>query len=447
MEVIMFNSLSQRLLNVLDKLKKRGFLSENDVNDAMREMRIALLEADVALPVVKDFIETAKEKAIGQEIIKSINPAQMVVKIVHDQLIEKLGKEVSSINLFAPAPFSILMAGLQGSGKTTSTAKLAKYIRQKYGKKILLVSLDIYRPAAQEQLETLAKQLEIISLPIVKGEKPLDISKRALALAKTQGFDLIIFDSAGRLHIDSDLMAELKNVKDLIKPLETFLVADAMTGQDAVVMAKAFNESLGLTGIILTRIDGDSRGGSALSMRHVTSCPIKFLGVGEKVDQLEVFDPKRLADRILDMGDILSLVEKAAEIAEVEDAEKLAKKLKKGQFDFNDMAQQIIQMQKMGGLSSLMSMIPGLGQIKNAVQGVNDKVIMRQLAIIRSMTLQERVNYQILNASRKRRIASGAGVEVMEINRLLKHLQHMQKMTKHLGKVGEKRFLKGNLFN
>jgi signal recognition particle subunit SRP54 len=440
----MYKSLSERLSGIFDRLKGRGILSEEHVNTAMREIRIALLEADVALPVVKEFIEQAKAKAIGQELIKSINPAQMVIKIVNDQLVQALGGEPEPLNLNARSPMVMLMVGLQGSGKTTSSAKLAKLISTRFRKNVLLASLDIYRPAAQLQLENLAKQMSIPSLPIVEGEKPQEITKRAIAAAKVQNIDVIILDTAGRLHIDDELMDEVKQIKAISNPIETFLVADSLTGQDAVNIAKNFHEIVGVTGIILTRADGDARGGAALSMRHITGQPIKFLGMGEKVDQLEIFDPHRVASRILDMGDIVALVEKAAALSDGEDQEKLAKKLEKGHFDLNDMAKQIEGMQKMGGLSSMLGFLPGIGKIKDKLEGagVDDSLVRRQLAIIRSMTKLERRNPNVINGSRRKRIANGSGVLVMDVNRLLKQFEQMQKMFKQMGKMGKKGFLR-----
>ena len=432
----MYKSLSDRLSGIFDRLKGRGTLSEDDVNAALREIRIALLEADVALPVVKEFIEQAKEKAIGQELVKSINPAQMVIKIVNDQLIHALGGEPEAINLNARSPMVMLMVGLQGSGKTTSSAKLAKLLNIKFRKNVLLASLDVYRPAAQLQLETLAKQMDIPSLPIVEGEKPLAITKRAMDAAKVQNIDVIILDTAGRLHIDDKLMNELKDIKALSKPIETFLVADSLTGQDAVHIAKNFHDAIGVTSIILTRADGDGRGGAALSMRHVTGCPIKFLGMGERVDQLEIFDPHRVASRILDMGDIVALVERAAALSDTEDQEKLAKKLEKGHFD-----------QKMGGLSSMLGFLPGIGKIKDKLEGagLDDGLVRRQLGIIRSMTKKERRTPNILNGSRRKRIALGSGVQVMEVHRLLKQFEQMQTMFKRMGKMGQKGFMRQGL--
>lgn len=443
----MYKSLSEKLSGIFERLKGKGVLSEEHVNSAMREIRIALLEADVALPVVKEFIDQAKEKAIGQELIKSINPAQMVIKIVNDQLVQALGSEPEHINLNAPSPMVILMVGLQGSGKTTSSAKLAKLLNTRFKKNVLLTSLDIYRPAAQLQLENLAKQMGIPSLPIIEGENPQTITKRAISAAKTQNIDVIILDTAGRLHIDEALMDEIKKIKDISNPIETFLVADSLTGQDAVNIAKNFHEAVGVTGIILTRADGDARGGAALSMRHVTGQPIKFLGMGEKVDQLEIFDPHRVASRILDMGDIVALVERAAALSESEDQEKLAKKLEKGHFDLNDMAKQIEGMQKMGGLSSMLGFLPGIGKIKDKLEGagIDDSLVRRQLAIIRSMTKQERRNPSVLNGSRRRRIANGSGVQVMEVNRLLKQFEQMQKVFKQMGKMGKKGFMRQGL--
>ncbi|MEI6628615.1 MAG: signal recognition particle protein [Alphaproteobacteria bacterium] len=443
----MYKSLSERLSGIFDRLKGRGILSEKHVNTAMREIRIALLEADVALPVVKEFIEEAKAKAIGQELIRSINPAQMVIKIVNDQLVQALGGEPEPLNLNAPSPMVMLMVGLQGSGKTTSSAKLAKLINTRFRKNVLLASLDIYRPAAQLQLENLAKQMSIASLPIVEGEKPQEITKRAIAAAKVQNIDVIILDTAGRLHVDDELMDEVKQIKSISNPIETFLVADSLTGQDAVNIAKNFHEIVGVTGIILTRADGDARGGAALSMRHITGQPIKFLGMGEKVDQLEIFDPHRVASRILDMGDIVALVERAAALSDGEDQEKLAKKLEKGHFDLNDMAKQIEGMQKMGGLSSMLGFLPGIGKIKDKLEGagVDDSLVRRQLAIIRSMTKLERRNPNVLNGSRRKRIANGSGVLVMDVNRLLKQFEQMQKMFKQMGKMGKKGFLRQGL--
>ncbi len=442
----MFQNLSQRLTTVFDKLRGRGLLSEDDVNSALREIRIALLEADVSLSVVRDFVEQVRVRALGQEVIRSISPGQMVIKIVHDHLIDLLGTDGVELNLATTPPANILMVGLQGSGKTTTSGKIAKHIKERLKKRVLLVSLDIYRPAAQHQLEVLAKALDIESLEIIPDEKPLQIVERAKARARQGSFDVVIYDTAGRLHIDDTLMDEVRAIQVATNPIETLLVADAMTGQDAVRIAEGFKAILSITGLVLTRIDGDSRGGAALSMRAVTGCPIKFLGVGEKTDHLEVFYPQRLADRILDMGDIVSLVERASDIVVQEDAEKLAKKMQKGQFDLDDMASHIQQMLKMGGLSTLMGFLPGMGKIKDQIadSGIDDKMIRRQLGIIYSMTKQERKNVQILNASRRRRIAKGAGVEVSDVNRLLKQHQQMQLMMKKMGKL-EQKGIKGML--
>lgn len=443
----MFENLSNRLTGIFDKLRGRGALSEQDVTTAMREIRVALLEADVALPVVKDFIEQVKEKAIGHDILKSVSPGQQIVKIVHDHLIEALGHESQGLNLAGSPPLFIMMVGLQGSGKTTTTAKLARHIVAKERKKVLLASLDIYRPAAREQLAVLGSEIDVASLDIVEGEKPLQITRRAAEKARLEGFDVVLLDTAGRLHIDDELMVELQQVRDAVKPIETLLVADSMTGQDAVNVAQIFNEKVGITGIILTRIDGDARGGAALSMRGVTGCPIKFLGVGEQVDKLEVFHPDRIAGRILDMGDVVSFVEKAAENIDQEEAEKMSAKMQKGQFDLDDMAAQLLQMQKLGGMSGLMGMLPGVGKLKGKIEeaGLNDKFIKRQVAIIQSMTKKERKNVKLLNASRRRRIASGSGTTVADVNRVIKQYIQMADMMKKMGKLGKKGFLRNGI--
>jgi signal recognition particle subunit SRP54 len=443
----MFQTLSERLSGILDRLRGRGALTEADVVAAMREVRVALLEADVALSVVKQFVEEVREKAVGQDVIQSVTPGQMVVKIVHDHLVAMLGNEVEPLNLSAPAPLAILMVGLQGSGKTTSSGKIAKLLRDKHSKKVLMASLDVYRPAAQEQLASLGTQLDIETLPIVEGEKPLAIAERAMSVGRLQGFDVVLLDSAGRLHIDEVLMAEVADIKAQVKPTETLLVADAMTGQDAVTIAKAFQDQVGLTGIVLTRVDGDARGGAALSMRSVTNCPIKLMGTGEKLDQLEVFQPARIAGRILDMGDVVSLVERAAEVINADDAQKMAEKLQKGVFDLNDMATQLEQMLKMGGLSAMMGFLPGIGKIKDKIAetGMNDGIIRQQLAVVRSMTKHERRDYRLLNASRKRRIAAGSGTTVVEVNRLIKQFQQMQHMMKKMGKMGKKGLMRQGL--
>lgn len=433
----MFESLGQKLGKVFTGLRGKGALKEDDVNDAMREIRVALLEADVALPVVKTFIETVKERAIGQEVIASVTPAQQVVKIVHDALVEMLGSETSELKFTTP-PSVYLMVGLQGSGKTTSTAKIARMLTEKQRQKVLMASLDVYRPAAQEQLRQLGEQTGIATLPIVAGQKPAEITKRALEAGRLEGFDVVILDTAGRLAIDEEMMAEVALVRDLAKPVETLLVADAMTGQDAVNVAKAFEDRVGLTGIILTRVDGDARGGAALSMKSVTGKPVKFLGTGEKSDALEPFHPDRIAGRILGMGDVVSLVEKAIETVDQEAAEDMARKFQKGQFDFNDLLTQMTQMKKMGGVNSLVKMLPGLGDMAAKLEEANldDSVIKRQEAIILSMTKEERSKPDILNASRKRRIAEGSGTTVQDINKLYKQLQQMQTMMKRMKKLG-----------
>lgn len=443
----MFQTLSGRLTGILDRLRGRGALTEADVIAALREVRVALLEADVSLAVVKQFIEEVREKAIGQDVIQSVTPGQMVVKIVHDHLVSMLGSEAEPLNLAASAPLAILMVGLQGSGKTTSTGKIAKLLTEKQGKKVLMASLDVYRPAAQEQLASLGRQLEIESLPIVEGEKPFKIAERAMSVARLQGFDVVLLDSAGRLHIDDVLMKEVAEVKALTTPIETLLVADAMTGQDAVTIAKAFQDQVGITGIVLTRVDGDARGGAALSMRAVTGCPIKLMGMGEKLDQLEVFQPARIAGRILDMGDVVSLVERASEVINAEDAQKMAEKLQKGIFDMDDMASQLEQMLKMGGLSKMMGFLPGIGKLKDKIAeaGMDDSIIRQQLAVVRSMTRQERRDYRLLNASRKRRIAAGSGTSVVDVNRLIKQFQQMQHMMKQMGKMGKKGLMRQGL--
>jgi signal recognition particle subunit SRP54 len=434
----MFESLSNRLGGIFSSLSKRGSLSEKDIDTAMREVRIALLEADVALPVVKEFIKSLKEKALGAEIIKNVNPAQMVIKLVQDHLEELLGSETAELNLRATPPVVILMCGLQGSGKTTSSGKLALRLKQKENKKVILASLDTQRPAAQEQLEILAGQVGVDSLPIVKGENAVTITKRALKEAKLGGQDVLILDTAGRLHLDGELMEELIQVRDLAQPTESLLVADALTGQDAVTIAREFQEKIGLTGIILTRIDGDGRGGAALSMRQVTGQPIKFMGTGEKPSEFEPFHPERIASRILDMGDVVSLVEKAAENIDAAEAEAMARKLQSGQFDFNDLNKQLNQMNKMGGLGSMMKMLPGIGKLKGQLDaaGMDDSVITKQQAIIGSMTKKERENPKLLNGSRKKRIAAGAGVDVPEVNKLIKAQAQMQTMMKKMKKMG-----------
>ncbi|MDF1679966.1 signal recognition particle protein [Ponticaulis sp.] len=440
----MFDALTDRLTGVFDGLTGRGALSEKDVSNAMREIRVALLEADVALPVVKDFIAKVREEAVGEAVIKSVTPGQMVIKIVHDALIEMLGGEdedgtAAKLKIDSP-PAVIMMAGLQGSGKTTTTGKLAKRLKEKERKKVLLASLDVRRPAAMQQLAILAEQVGVSSLPIVEGQLPVDITKRALQSAKLQGFDVVILDTAGRTTLDEQMMNEADDVAKIAKPQETLLVADALTGQDAVETAKRFHERLPLTGLVLTRMDGDGRGGAALSMRAVTGLPIKFLGVGEKLDGLEVFAAKRVAGRILGRGDIVSLVEKAGEQMDAEKAERLARKMAKGQFDLEDMAEQLRQLQRMGGLGGIAGMLPGAKKAKQALAGadMDDKVIKRQEAIISSMTKKERAKPALLNASRRKRIAAGAGVEVSDVNKVLKMHKQMADMMKKMGKGGMK---------
>lgn len=435
----MFEGLSSKLGKVFERLTGRGALTEADVTEALREVRVALLEADVALSVVKDFIGRVKARAVGQEVIKSVTPGQMVVKIVHDELIATLGTKGTELNLSAVPPVVILMVGLQGSGKTTTSAKIALKLK-KERKKVLLASLDVYRPAAQQQLQILAGQAEVGSLPIVMGEMPVAISKRALDMGRKEGYDVVILDTAGRLHIDQELMTEVANVRDAVNPTEILLVTDAMTGQDAVTLAREFNEKVGVTGIVLTRIDGDARGGAALSMRAVTGRPIKFLGAGEKLDALEVFHPDRIAGRILGMGDIVGLVEKAMETIEVEEAERLAKRMEKGKFDLEDMRKQFAQVKKMGDLKGILGMLPGIGKIANQLKDANidDKMIGRQEAIILSMTPAERKNPDLIKASRKKRIAAGCGMNVQDVNKLLKQYQQMADMMKKVGKMGQK---------
>jgi len=448
----MFQNLGDRLSKIFSSLTGKGALKEADVLLALREIRVALLEADVALPVVKSFVESIQEKATGQTVLDSITPGQMVIKIVHDELVTLLGSEAADLNLATTPPAVILMAGLQGSGKTTSTAKLAKWLETKLRKKVMIASLDTYRPAAQEQLKQLGERIAIATLPIIENEKPLEITKRALKEARLGGYDVLLLDTAGRLHVDEALMEEVVSIHKEAKPIETLLVADAMTGQDAVNVAKSFKDQLPLTGIILTRLDGDARGGAALSMRQVTGCPIKFVGLGEKTDAFDVFHPDRMAGRILDKGDIVSLVEKAAETLDREEAEKLNRKLQKGTFDLNDMVSQLQQMLKMGGISQLMGLLPGIGSLKDKMPNAkdSDKSIRRQIAIVRSMTPKERRYYKLLNASRKKRVALGAGATVQEVNVLIKQYEGALKMMKKVNKLGKKGLLRqglGGLFS
>jgi len=453
----MFEGLSKRLGDVFDKLRGRGALSEADVDAALREVRTALLEADVALPVVRQFVDSVRPKAIGADVIRSVTPGQMVVKIVNDHLVEMLGGTVADLDLNAIPPVVILMVGLQGSGKTTSSAKIGYRLSQgpqgmaaEFGgsfsvkRRVMMASLDTRRPAAQQQLAILGQQTGVPTLPIVPLEMPLAITRRALETARREGFDVLILDTAGRLSIDEELMKEVADISDLAKPKETLLVADAMTGQDAVNVAKAFNDRLAVTGIVLTRVDGDARGGAALSMRAVTGRPVKLIGVGEKFDALEPFHPDRIASRILGMGDIVSLVERAAETIDKEDAEKLAARVRKGQFDMDDLLSQLRQLRKMGGLSGLMGMLPGAMQAKAAMSKakIDEKQLKRQEAVILAMTPKERRNPDLIHASRKKRIAKGSGVQVQDVNKLLKQHADMLKMMKRVNKLGEKGFMR-----
>lgn len=433
----MFDTLSDRLGSVFDRLRGRGALTEADVRSAMREVRVALLEADVALPVARDFVDKVTEQAVGQEVLRSVTPGQMVVKYVHDALVETLGAETAELDLNVTPPAVIMMVGLQGSGKTTTTAKLAKRLKEREGKRVLMASLDVARPAAQEQLAVLGRQTDVDTLPIVAGQQPVDIAKRALQSAKLQGYDVVMLDTAGRLHVDDQLMSEMKAVAAASKPAETLLVVDALTGQDAVNVAKGFAGEVDLSGVVLTRMDGDARGGAALSMRAVTGKPIKFAGVGEALDKLEAFHPERVAGRILGMGDVVSLVERAAETIKVEEAEKLAAKMAKGKFDLDDLRAQLQQMQRMGGLGALAGMMPGLKGMKGAMdQAANSKALVHMEAMLSSMTAKERAKPEIINAKRKIRVAKGSGTTVQEINKLLKMHQEMSTAMKRLKKMG-----------
>ncbi|MBR6729823.1 MAG: signal recognition particle protein [Alphaproteobacteria bacterium] len=431
----MFQGLADRLSKAFDKLTKRGILTETAVEETMREIKIALLEADVALPVVKTFIQKVKEKAVGEQVVKSISPSQMVVKIVHDELVQLLGTS-SALNLVDYQQNVILMVGLQGSGKTSSSAKLARRLK-KEGKKVLLASLDTYRPAAQEQLTELGEKNDLPVLPIIKKENPIEITKRALKTAKEELYDVLILDTAGRLHIDDEMMLEVQKIRDLSNPKETLLVVDSLMGQDAVTVAKEFNEKIGVTGLILTRIDGDSRGGAALSMREVTGVPIQYLGVGEKAEALEVFDANRIAERILGMGDVVGLVETAMEKINQEEAMNTAERMMSGRFDLNDMLSQMRQISNMGDIKGVMKMIPGLSKMQDKIEaaGIDNKMILRQQAIILSMTEKERKNPDILKAARKIRIANGAGVSVNDVNRLLKQYEQMAGVMKKMKKM------------
>ena len=433
----MFDTLSDRLGSVFDRLRGRGALTEGDVRAAMREVRVALLEADVALPVARDFVDKVTEQAVGQEVLRSVTPGQMVVKYVHDALIETLGSETAELDLNVAPPAVIMMVGLQGSGKTTTTAKLARRLAERERKRVLMASLDVARPAAQEQLAVLGRQANVDTLPIVAGQQPVEIAKRAVQAAKLQAYDVVLLDTAGRLHVDEQLMSEMKAVADATRPTETLLVVDSLTGQDAVNVAKGFSADVDLTGVILTRLDGDARGGAALSMRAVTGKPIKFAGVGEGLEALEAFHPERIAGRILGMGDVVSLVEKAAETIKVEDAEKLAAKMAKGKFDLDDLRAQIQQMQRMGGIGALANMLPGMKGMKQAVDKAQDsKALVHLEAMMSSMTAKERSKPELINAKRKIRIAKGSGTTVQDVNKLLKMHQEMSTAMKRLKKMG-----------
>ncbi len=437
----MFENLSERLSGVFDKLTKQGALSDEDVSVALREVRVALLEADVSLSVARDFVKAIKDKATGQSVTRSVTPGQQVVKIVHDELVHFLAGDDANLGELKvdnpPAP--ILMVGLQGSGKTTTTAKLAKRLTEKNNKRVLMASLDTNRPAAMEQLAILGKQIGVDTLPIVKGENAVSIAKRAKQQATLGGYDVYMLDTAGRLHIDEVLMDEVQAIRDVASPRETLLVVDGLTGQDAVNVAKDFDEKVGVSGVVLTRMDGDGRGGAALSMRAVTGKPIKFVGLGEKMDALEEFHPERIAGRILGMGDIVSLVEKAQDTIEAEEAERMMRRFKKGQFNMNDLKSQLEQMMKMGGMEGIMGMMPGMKKMSKQIEaagGIDDKVFRHQIALIQSMTKKERANPQILQASRKKRIAKGAGMDVSELNKLIKQHRQMADMMKKMGKGG-----------
>ena len=433
----MFESLTERLGGVFDRLTRRGSLSAADVEAALREIRVALLEADVALPVARSLVEKVRERAVGRETLRSVAPGQQVVKIVNDCLIDMLGGEASEIALSGNPPLAVLMVGLQGSGKTTTTAKLGLHLRTRERRKVLMASVDIHRPAAQQQLAQLGERCAVATLPIIPGETADAIAGRAMGTARREGYDIVLIDTAGRLTVDEAMMAEAEAVRDAVRPVETLLVADAMTGQDAVATAEAFHGRIGITGIVLTRIDGDARGGAALSMRAVTDRPIKFVGTGEKLEALEPFHPERTASRILGRGDVVSLVERAAESIEREDAERLQAKLRKGRFNLDDMLMQLRQMRRMGGASGLMAMLPQVAQVKARLgdAGITERTMTRQEAIILSMTPRERERPEIVKASRKYRIAAGSGTAVQDVNRLLKQFQKLQTVMKRFGKM------------
>ncbi|MFV0514079.1 MAG: signal recognition particle protein [Jhaorihella sp.] len=441
----MFENLSERLSGVFDRLTKQGALGEDDVKTALREVRVALLEADVSLPVARDFVKRVQEQATGQAVTKSVTPGQQVVKIVHDALVDVLTGDADPDKLKIdnpPAP--ILMVGLQGSGKTTTTAKLAKRLKEREGKRVLMASLDTSRPAAMEQLQILGAQIGVDTLPIVRGEDPVQIARRARTQASLGGYDVYMLDTAGRLHIDAELIAQAAAVRDAVQPRETLLVVDGLTGQVAVEVAEEFDDKIGVSGVVLTRMDGDGRGGAALSMRAVTGKPIRFVGLGEKMDALETFEPERIAGRILGMGDIVALVEKAQETIEAEQAEKMMRRMVKGQFNMNDLRMQLEQMLKMGGMEGLMGMMPGMGKMKGQMDaaGMDDRMLKRQIALIQSMTKKERANPALLQASRKKRISAGAGMEVSDLNKLLKMHRQMSDMMKKMGKMGKGKMLK-----
>lgn len=437
----MFDNFSNKIGKIFDSISGKKFISEDDLNATMREIRIALLEADVALPIAKEFIEKVKAEALGKQVVKSVESGQMIVKIVHDELVKLLGSEKSEINFNVKPPVIIMLVGLQGAGKTTTAGKLAARLKNKNHKKVLLASLDTYRPAAQEQLEILAKKIGVDSTAIIAGQKPLEITKRAQKQAIDGGYEVVILDTAGRTHLNDELMQELIQIKGATNPTEILLVVDSLIGQDAVNVAKIFNEKLALTGVILTRLDGDGRGGAALTMKAATTCPIKFIGVGEKLDEFEEFNPSRIASRIIGMGDVVSLVEKAQEVFDAKEMEKAAKKMQKGHFDLDDLLSQIRNMKKMGGMSNMLKFLPGAGKLKEHLGKLNDaeKEMSRQEALILSMTKKERMNPDILNSSRKNRIARGAGSTIQEVNRLLKKYKQMQKMMKKVGKIDPKK--------
>lgn len=440
----MFDSLTGKFGDIFARLTRGGAITELTVIEVMRDIRVALLEADVALPVVKDFITKVKDRAVGQEVLRSVTPGQQVQKIVHDCLLDVLGTTAVPLNLQAAPPVSLLLVGLQGAGKTTTAAKLAKFLQDKERKKVLMASLDVRRPAAQEQLAVLGQQIGVATLPIIAGQSPQEIALRAVETGRREGFDIVIHDTAGRLAIDAELMAEVAAVRAAVQPPEVLLVADAMTGQDAVNVAQHFHEQVGITGIILTRMDGDAKGGAALSLRSVTGQPIKFFGTGEKTDALEVFHPDRLASRILDLGDVASLVEKAAAAIDEKAAEKMAAKMLQGEFDFNDLAEQYKQMRRMGGFGGMMNLLPGVAKIKDQLKtaNVDENILKRQEAIIQSMTKKERRDAGLLNASRRRRIAAGAGVDVSEVNKLVKQYLQMRDVMKQMKKLGQKGFMR-----